>query len=201
MSESAPTNVRPSVSVAAVVLAAGLSRRAGPVNKLLADIDGRPMIARVVEAAVTAGLSPVLVVTGHEAKQVADALAGLPVTLVDNPDFAEGMAASIRHGIAALPGTAAGAMICLGDMPWVRAETLAQLAAAFAAAAGHTICRPVYDGEPGNPVVFARRHFAELRALAGDRGAKAVIQAHPDALLECAVDDPGVLRDLDNPQT
>jgi len=201
MTDAPTPDDREAHGVAAVVLAGGLSRRAGPVNKLLADIDGRPMVARVVETAVAAGLSPVVVVTGFEAESVADILADLPVTCVANPDFEEGMAASIRHGIAALPEHVAGAAICLGDMPWVRAETLALLAARLSPADGRTICRPVFEGHPGNPVVFARRHFPELTALAGDRGGKAVVQANSDSVFECPVDDPGVLRDLDNPQT
>jgi len=187
--------------LSALILAAGLSRRAGPANKLLADIDGRPMVRRVAETAIAAGFAPVVAVTGFEADKVSDALAALPIEIAVNPEFEEGMAASIRAGIRALPAEVAGVLICLGDMPWVSADTLIGLAARFAPAEGRSICRPVYDGRPGNPVLFARRYFPELLDLAGDRGAKAVLQAHVGDVCDCPVDDPGVLRDLDKPQT
>jgi molybdenum cofactor cytidylyltransferase len=184
--------------VPALVLAAGLSRRAGPVNKLLVDIDGRPMVAVVAERVRAAGYAPVLAVTGFEAARVEAALSGLHVGFVRNPDFEEGMASSIRHGIGALAADAAGVLICLGDMPWVAVATLAALRAEVSA---DVIRRPVMDSRPGNPVLFGRRFFPELAALDGDRGAKSVIQAHIDAVTDVSVNDPGIFRDLDQPQT
>lgn len=186
--------------IAGLVLAAGLSRRAGPVNKLLIDVEGRSMVSAVAANALAAGLSPVVVVTGHEASSVAAAVSGLNVVLAENPMPADGMAGSIRAGIDALDEATDAAMICLGDMPWVRPETMRLLAQTFDDERGRSICRPQYDGQPGNPVIFGRRFFAELKDLAGDRGGKIVIQRHPDALVDVTVDDPGVLRDLDIPQ-
>jgi molybdenum cofactor cytidylyltransferase len=184
--------------VPALVLAAGLSRRAGPVNKLLIDVDGRPMVAVVAERVLAAGYAPVLVVTGFEAARVEAALSGLDVVFVRNPDFEDGMASSIRHGVGALAKEAAGVLIALGDMPWVAVATLAALRADVAADA---IRRPVMDGRPGNPVLFGRRFFAELAALDGDRGAKSVIRAHTEAVRDVTVNDPGIFRDLDQPQS
>lgn len=185
--------------MAALVLAAGLSRRAGAVNKLLVDIDGRPMVRVVAETALAAGFRPVLAVTGHEAAAVAAVLAGIDVGLVDNPDFGEGMAASIRHGIGALPDDVGGVLVCLGDMPWVRESTLVALRQGFSSAMGPAIRRPVCHGRPGNPVLFGRDFLAELARLTGDRGGKAVIEAHPDQVFDVAVDDPGIFHDLDRP--
>lgn len=184
--------------VPALVLAAGMSRRAGPVNKLLIDVNGRPMVAAVAERVLAAGFAPVHVVTGFEAARVEAALSDLDVVFVHNPDFEEGMASSIRHGVGALADDAAGVLIVLGDMPWVTVATLAALSADVAADA---IRRPVMDGRPGNPVLFGRRFFAELVALDGDRGAKLVIQTHADAVTDVAVADPGIFRDLDQPQS
>jgi len=191
MNQAEPT------SFAALVLAAGLSRRSGARNKLLARVDGRPMVRRVAETVLEAGFRPVLAVTGHERGKIEAALDGLPVDFVHNPDYAEGMASSIRHGIAALDDDVAGVLVALGDMPWVAAGTLEAMAAAFDAASGHDICRPVHAGKPGNPVLFGRRHFVALGALAGDVGAKGVIAANPDAVVDVPVDDAGVQRDLD----
>ena len=182
---------------AAVVLAAGLSRRSGATNKLLATVDGQPMVRAVTETVIAAGFRPVLAVTGHEQQKIRAALAGLDVGFAHNPDYAEGMASSIRHGVAALDDDVAGVLIALGDMPWVAAGTLEALARAFDSGSGRDICRPVHAGKPGNPVLFGRRHFAALMALAGDVGAKGVIAANPDAVVDVPVDDAGVQRDLD----
>lgn len=184
--------------VPALVLAAGLSRRAGPVNKLLIDVDGRPMVATVAERVLAAGYAPVHVVTGFEAVRVEAALSDLDVVFVRNPDFEDGMAASIRHGVGALADDAAGVLIALGDMPWVTVATLAALRAEIS---NDAIRRPVMDGRPGNPVLFGRRFFPELAALDGDRGAKSVIQTHTEAVTDVAVNDPGIFRDLDRPQS
>jgi molybdenum cofactor cytidylyltransferase len=191
MSQDGPDNF------AALVLAAGLSRRSGTTNKLLATVDGRPMVRAVAETVLEAGFRPVLAVTGHEREKVRAALGGLDVGFAHNPDYAEGMASSIRHGVAALDDDVAGVLIALGDMPWVAAETLVALAGAFDAASRLDICRPVHAGKPGNPVLFGRRHFAALMALTGDVGAKGVIAANPDSVVDVPVDDTGVQRDLD----
>ena len=188
-------------AIAGLILAAGLSRRAGLANKLLIDTDGQPMIARVAARTKAAGLAPVLVVTGHEHKRVAKAVAGLGVQCVQNPDYEEGMAASIRHGVAALDDNIGGVLICLGDMPWVEVATLVSLIEAYDPKNNREICRPLYQGKSGNPVLFARIHFDALGAIKGDRGGKPVIEANPDVLNEIDVDDAGVLRDLDRVPT
>ena len=94
----------PEPSIAAVVLAAGRSTRMGAENKLLADIGGKPMVRRVVEAALASRARPVLVVTGHQADGVRAALAGLEVAFVDNPDYAVGLSSSLKAGIARAAG-------------------------------------------------------------------------------------------------
>ena len=107
--------------IAAIVLAAGRSTRMGGPNKLLAEIGGRPLVRIAAEAALASRARPVIVVTGHQREQVEEALAGLPVRLVHNPDFADGLGTSLKAGIAAVPADADGAIVCLGDMPQVDA--------------------------------------------------------------------------------
>jgi molybdenum cofactor cytidylyltransferase len=193
-----PVSRRPP-KVAAIVLAAGRSRRMG-VNKLLGDFAGRPLIAHAVGAALESQGSPVVVVTGFEAERVRAALAGLDVRFVHNPDYARGMSASLIAGIESLADHSEGALVCLGDMPHVTAGHLDRLIAAFDPAAGRAIGIPTFRGRRGNPVLWARRFFPEMRGLTGDMGARALIGAHADQVYEVAVEDDGVLFDVDTPQ-
>lgn len=184
-------------AVAAVVLAAGQSRRMGGDNKLLADIGGAPMIARVVDALLDAPVSDIVVVTGHERARVAQALAGRPVRLLHNPDHARGMSTSLCAGIRALAPDVDAALVCLGDMPGVRAGHIEALVAAFAPDAGRAICIPVHAGRRGHPVLFGAAFFDEVCAITGDVGARAVLDAHASAAHAVPVDDRGILVDVD----
>jgi molybdenum cofactor cytidylyltransferase len=186
--------------IAALVLAAGRSTRTGPVNKLLADVEGRPMVARVTDAARTSQAAPVVVVTGHERERVEAALAGQDVTLVHNPDYAAGLSTSLHRGLAALPETTEGVVVCLGDMPRVTAAVIDQLIAAFDPLEGRAICLPTWRGKRGNPVLFARRYFPEMQTISGDVGAKALIGEYPEAVCEVAMADDAVLSDVDTPE-
>ena len=183
--------------IAAVVLAAGQSRRMGAANKLLSPVDGRPMVAHAVDAALASRADPVIVVTGHEADRVGRALAGRTVTLVHNPDYADGLSRSLRAGLAALPAAVDGAVVCLGDMPRVSAALIDRLIAAFAPADGRAIIVPTHAGRRGNPLVWARRYFAEMATLDGDIGARPLLRRHGDQVAEVAVDDSAVLVDVD----
>lgn len=185
--------------IAAIVLAAGLARRMGS-NKLLAPIEGVPMVARAVDAALASQARPVVVVVGNEAERVKAALAGRDVTFVANPDFAEGLSASLKRGIAAVPPECDGALVCLGDMPRVTAGDINRLIAAFNPVEGRGICVPVRDAKRGNPVLWGRRFFAEILGVAGDVGAKHLIGAYPEAVAEVAMEGDGVLIDIDTPQ-
>ena len=185
--------------IAAIVLAAGRSRRMGDINKLIAGIGGVPMIARSVEAALESCADPVLVVTGHEPDRVAAALEDRPVRFVHNPDYASGLSTSLQAGLAAVPEDAAGAIILLGDMPWVTADTIDRLIAAFDPGRGGAIAVPVYKGRRGNPIVWGRQFFDALQRLTGDVGARHLIDLHANQVAMVDTDDDGVLRDIDCP--
>jgi molybdenum cofactor cytidylyltransferase len=186
--------------LAAVVLAAGRSTRMGGPNKLLADIEGAPLVRRVAEAAFAANPAEVVVVTGHEREKVEAALAGLPVRFVHNARYADGISTSIRAGLGALGDGAAGALVCLGDMPGLAPELIQRLAAAFAPDKGKDIVIPVRGGRRGNPVLIGNRHFPAIRTLTGDVGARELIQARPEAVTELEIGDDGAFVDLDTPE-
>lgn len=189
--------VKPGGRVAGIVLAAGFARRAGGTNKLLVPLDGRPLIRHVAGAACAAGLDPVVVVTQPDALALRHALLDLPLTLTENPNASEGLSASLRAGLAALPPHAAGAAILLGDMPWVRPDTIRALAAALDDQTSRSICVPMYGGQRGNPVVWSARFFSEMADMTGDSGARLLLQRHAAVVHVLSVHDAGVLRDID----
>ncbi len=199
---SPPPSAAPSASprIAALVLAAGRSRRMGAVNKLLAEVGGTPMVACVVAAAMASQAATVVVVTGHRAAKVRAALAETGAEFVDNPDYAAGLSSSLRAGLAALPDDIDGAVVCLGDMPRVTAALIDALIDAFEPAKGAAICVPTHRGKRGNPVLWARRFFAEMAAVTGDTGARHLIGEHADQVCEVDVDDDAVLADVDTPE-
>ncbi|AWJ89833.1 4-diphosphocytidyl-2C-methyl-D-erythritol kinase [Azospirillum baldaniorum] len=186
--------------IAALVLAAGRSSRMGGSNKLLADVGGEPLVVRTVEAVLASQAKPVVVVTGHMAEAVSAPLAGRPLTIVHNPSFADGLSASLRAGLAALPADVDGVVVCLGDMPRVTPQAIDRLIAAYGPLEGRTVCVPTVHGKRGNPVLWDRGFFAEMAKLSGDAGAKALLATHADQVVEVPVEDGGILYDVDTPE-
>ena len=187
------------MKVAAIVLAAGRSSRMAPRNKLLELVEGKPIVARVAEAALGSGARPIIVVTGFEAPRVEQALRDLKVTIVHNASYAEGLSASLRTGLRALPADAGGALILLGDMPEIESGDLEALMAAFAADARQAICVPVRDGRRGNPVLWGAAYFAEMMMISGDRGAKQLMARQQERVTEVAIASDGIFADVDTP--
>ncbi len=192
--------LRPARSVAAIVLGAGRSSRMGGPNKLLAEIAGRPLIRIVAEQALASQARPVIVVTGHQRERVEAALAGLPVRLVHNPDFAEGLGTSLKAGIAALPADVDGVIVCLGDMPQVDAGLIDRLIGALDPDKGALVAVPTIDGKRGNPVVWSRRFFPDLMTVEGDVGARYLIGRYAEAVAEVPVSGAAALTDVDTPE-
>jgi molybdenum cofactor cytidylyltransferase len=184
--------------IAAIVLAAGSSRRMGQANKLIEDLAGKPLVRHAVEAAIDSGASPVVVVCGYEEPAVRAVLVGLDVRFVSNPAFAEGLSTSLKAGIAALPDETDGVVVLLGDMPLVRAAFIRRLVAAFEAEPGGLAAVPIHDGDWGNPVVIARALFADVAGLTGDAGARKLLEQRRDTVIEVPADDSVVL-DADTP--
>ena len=190
----APTGPR----IAALLLAAGHSSRMGS-NKLLAEIDGRPMVARTAQRLLSSRARPIVAVLGNEADRVDAALGKLPVERARNPAYAEGLSSSLKAGLAALPGDIDGVIVCLGDMPLVAGRDLDRLIAAFNPLEGRAIIVPTRRGKRGNPVLWAKRFIPEMAELAGDVGAKHLIGEHAELVAEIEMDTDGVLIDIDTP--
>lgn len=186
-------------AIAAVILAAGRSSRMGR-NKLLVPVRGEPLIRRVAERALASAAAPVIVVTGNDGRAVAEALAGLSVSIVENPEYEKGLSTSLIAGINAVPEDCDGALVLLGDMPEVETSLLDRLVAAFDPEEGRAICVATHDGQRGNPVLWTRAFFAEIRQLTGDAGARALFAANEELVCEVEAGNDGPLVDLDTPE-
>jgi molybdenum cofactor cytidylyltransferase len=189
----------PSGRVAALVLAAGQSRRMGVENKLLAEVDGRAMVTHAVDAILASRAAPVLVVTGHEAEEVRAALGERPVQIVLNPRYVEGLSTSLKAGLAALPEDAEGVLVGLGDMPRIKPAQIDRLIAAFNPLEGRAVVVPTVRGKRGNPVLFATRFLPEMLQIGGDVGARHLIGEHEDQVVEIEMEDDAALLDIDTP--
>jgi molybdenum cofactor cytidylyltransferase len=192
--------------VGAVILAAGQSSRfrAGgglDLTKLVARIDGEPIVRRVVEAALAAKARPVVVVTGYARDSVEAALADLDVRLTFNPKFASGLATSLKAGLAATPSDVAGALVLLGDMPWIEPRLIDALIDAFLARKDALAAIPSREGRRGNPVLLGRGLFEAAMRLTGDEGARRLIGAlSASELVEVEAPDTSVTFDIDTPE-
>jgi len=186
--------------VAGVVLAAGRSTRMGGPNKLLEEINGKPLVRIAAEQMLASRAKPVTVVTGHQKERVEQALAGLPVQVVHNPSFADGLSTSLKTGIGAVTADADGVVVALGDMPQVTPALIDRLIGAFDPERGALVVMPTIGGKRGNPVLWARRFFPDLLTIDGDVGARHLLSAYAEAVTEVPVEDDSALIDVDTPE-
>ncbi|MGV8936820.1 MAG: NTP transferase domain-containing protein [Allorhizobium sp.] len=189
----------PAQNVVVVVLAAGRASRmgAGGPHKLLAEFDGVPLVRRAAEAALGAKPDGLVTVTGYRHEEIVACLDGLDSETVFNPDYASGMASSLRAGLAAPAARDAdGVLVMLADMPGVTATDVATLISAFRAAGGRAIVRAVADGKRGNPVVLPRMTFGALMKLEGDVGARQIIETSGLEVIDVEIGE-AAHRDVD----
>lgn len=187
---------------AAVVLAAGESRRMRGVNKLLLTIDGVPLVRRQVDTLLAAGIGRVVVVLGHQAARVEAVLAGSDVACVRHADYALGQQGSVLAGLAALPARAEPVLVVLGDLPLLEADDVRALLAAWRARApGCRALVPWHGGQRGNPVVVdAQVVRAVLSGGDAQRGLRGFIDAHPQAVARFDATSDHYTCDLDTPE-
>jgi molybdenum cofactor cytidylyltransferase len=183
--------------VAGILLAAGTSSRMGR-NKLLLELDGEPLLRRAARRALEAGLSPLIVVLGHEADRARAELAGLPCRPVINPDFEKGITSSLHAGLAAVPDDAAALVVILADMPHVTPEMLAGLVERHRAGTAPLVISD-YEGVNAPPMLYDRSLFGELAAMPGPGCGRQVVKRHRDEADVCTW-PAAALADVDAPE-
>lgn len=186
-------------SMAAIILAAGESRRMGDLNKMTIEVSGKPMVRHVCDAACGSSIESVSVITGHNPNEVKDVLHGVTVTTHDNPEYEQGLSTSIICGINALSEDVSSALILLGDMPFITSDMINILAKTALDNPDHIIVS-THAGKRGNPVLWPRMFFGELCAIQGDVGARHIIAANQDKVIEVELGEAASL-DLDTPES
>ncbi|MCH7935622.1 MAG: nucleotidyltransferase family protein [Proteobacteria bacterium] len=185
--------------VAAVILAAGESRRSGDANKLLFEAGGAPLVRRVTEAALASRAAEVIAVTGHEADLITKALAGLDLRVVHNPDYRDGLSTSLKAGISAVPEGRSGVLVLLADMPRISAGIIDLLIGRFEEGGETDICAPVFDRRRGHPVLWPRRFFPQLLEVSGDAGGRDLLKRNAAGISAVEVDTADIHFDVDGP--
>jgi molybdenum cofactor cytidylyltransferase len=185
--------------IVAILLAAGRSQRMGDRNKLLMDVGGRPMVRRVAETLLDSRVREVIAVLGCDSALVAAALAGLPLRIVVNDEYASGQMSSVRAGIATIANCPAGIVVALADQPGLEPADIDFLVDAFLALPEPKILVPTYGGQRGNPIVLpgAQRHALEAGGV--NFGCRNLIERHPEAVVRIEAPNPHYVQDIDTP--
>ena len=186
--------------IAAVILAAGESSRMGQPKALL-PIDGKNFIEKIVDALSRSGVARIFVVVGHNADEMSQKIAHLPVTILINPDYKKGQLSSLQVAVRRLlpEEDCRGMLVHLVDHPYISALLVDALIRRFEQG-DKAIVVPRYHGKRGHPVIFARSLFHELLDAPQEQGAKAVVNAHRDETLEIETEDEGITLDIDTPE-
>jgi len=183
---------------AGLVLAAGSGSRMGGANKLLQPVGGIAMVRRVANAALASRCVSVRVVTGFAAEELRASLAGLDLDFTHNPEHASGMASSLRCGLAALADDVDAVVVLLADMPCIDGRHIDRLIDAFDPDQAKIVV-PMKAGRRGNPILWPRAFFAEMRAVSGDVGARDLLQRHVGRIEAVDFDDDAIFADVDTP--
>lgn len=189
----------PNTPTAGIILAAGESRRFGQPKQLV-ELGGRMLVAWVLDAALASRLETVVLVLGRDHQKIGAALGRRvrhpKLELLFNPGYRSGQSASLTAGLLRIRERFPAVMFLLGDQPLMDASTINRLLERFRHSV-KTICVPVHRGQRGNPALFSRAHYAELARLSGDKGARDIIAACPDQVLEVPIADPSLFLDID----
>jgi molybdenum cofactor cytidylyltransferase len=186
-------------SIAAVLLAAGESRRMGDINKLSLEIAGTPLLRHAVLNLLASRAAEVLVVTGHEAEWASDVLADLPVRLVHNAQYTSGQASSVTLGLSAISDGHHGIMMCLSDQPLLTPSDLNQLLDAFDNVSQKSILVPRYQGVRGNPVVLSGELRQRILTKSGNPGCRSFMDENPQLVAFWEAPNDHFTRDIDTP--
>jgi molybdenum cofactor cytidylyltransferase len=184
--------------ICGIVLAAGRSRRMG-AQKLLLPLGDRPVIARIIGEVLRGPVDRVFAIVGLEHGDIVDALAGLPVDFVTNPDPEAEMLSSVRCGLRAMPEDCDAVLVILGDQPGISAESITTLTQTFQTRSGG-IAVPTYGGKRGHPILISMRYRDEILNQHQDAGLRGLLHAHPEDVFEVEVPSPKILEDMDVPE-
>jgi molybdenum cofactor cytidylyltransferase len=186
-------------SVAAILLAAGESQRMNGHNKLLLSIGGVPLFRRSLDTLLNSELSEIVVVLGHQQELLRPFISGRAVTACYNENYKDGHMSSIYTGWQALRGPCEGAMICLADQPLLTSMDINALIAAFAGRGRRSIVVPSYQGQRGNPVIFAYQYRTRVLQNDRNRGCRYLIDENPDQVIHLQMETDHVVADVDTP--
>jgi molybdenum cofactor cytidylyltransferase len=185
--------------ISAILLAAGESKRMGLPKQLL-TWQGKNLLQHSLESLINSAADEIILVLGHEADQIQETLPELPIKIVVNPDYKQGMASSLRRGLLAIDPGSEAFLVLLGDQPGIGPEIINTLIRAFRQAERKRgIVRPVYRGKRGHPVLISTRYLKEALQLRGDVGARRILMDHPEDILEIEITSDVILRDIDTP--
>ncbi len=185
--------------ITAILLAAGLSKRFGPANKLLVDIEGEPMVRRIARTLCASQANRVVVVLGYQAEQIAHALSGLELETITNPNYRDGQVSSVRAGVGAVEDDANGFMMCLADQPLLVSADYDDLIEAFQAQPGRVLV-PFAGRKRGNPVILPIALRDDILAGGDNVGCRSFIDSHPELVRRLDVSSPGFRNDFDTPE-
>lgn len=181
-----------------LLLAAGLSRRAGEQNKLFYHYQGEPLLQHAAKALLQSGVKDIVAISGHQHERIYSHFKDSRIQCQHNPAYATGMASSLATGVSRLSRSDA-LVVCLADMPHVSSEVIDTLINAFRNNTRQSLFVPTYNGRRGNPVLISKIHFDTLLTLSGDAGARFLLHEYPEQVCEVEVDYPGILQDYDTP--
>ena len=186
--------------ISAIVLAAGESKRMGRPKQMLAW-QGKTLLRQVLENLIRSDAGEIILVLGHEAEAISKSLTESQIKIVINPDYKQGMASSLRHGLLAMDPESEAFLVLLADQPDIGPEIMNRMIREFKQANPRRgIVRPVYRGLRGHPVLIGVRYLQEALQLQGDVGARQILANHPEDILEIEVNQDGILRDIDTPE-
>ncbi len=186
--------------ISAIVLAAGESKRMGRPKQLL-EWQGKPLLQHSLESLINSAADEIILVLGHEADRIREALPALPIKIVINRDYQQGMASSLRQGLLAMDRSSEAFLVLLADQPGIGPELVNTIIRTFRQADPRRgIVRPMYRGRRGHPVLIGAQYRKEALRLRGDVGARQILMNHPGDVLEIDVEDNAVLEDIDTPE-
>jgi molybdenum cofactor cytidylyltransferase len=184
-----------SLGISVIVLAAGMSKRMGTAKQLL-RLDGKTILEHTLANVRASRVSEIILVLGFAAESIEREISTERVRIVRNQNYQQGMALSLRTGLAGLDPQAKAALIVLADQPFVEPGTINQLIACHQESKPQIVIPP-FNGFRGNPVLLDRSVFAELQSLTGDIGCRAIFGNHTENIRKLAVNDIGILLDIE----